>query len=44
MSDNGIFSWGEKLSSKVLNYVKKFFCIGFIMNNFIFLSGGNENI
>ena len=44
MSDNGTFSWGEKLSSKAPNYAKKFFRTGFTTNNSISLSGGNENI
>ena len=32
MSDNGTFSWGEKLSSKAPNYAKKFFRTGFTTN------------
>ena len=38
MSDNGTFSWGEKLSSKAPNYAKKFFRTGFTTNNSISLS------
>lgn len=44
VSDNGTFSWGEKLSNKAPNYVKDFFRTGFTTNNSISLSGGNENI
>lgn len=44
MSDNGTFSWGEKLSKKAPNYAKEFFRTGLTTNNSIALSGGNENI
>lgn len=44
VSDNGTYSWGEKLTSKSPNYAKEFFRTGFTTNNSISLSGGNENI
>ena len=43
VSNNGTFSWGDKLGSKAPNYVKDFFRTGFTTNNSISLSGGNEN-
>lgn len=44
VSNNGTFSWGDKLSSQSPNYLKKFFRTGFTTNNSISLNGGNENI
>lgn len=44
MSDEGTFSWGDKLSSKAANYAKEFYRPGFTTNNSISLAGGNENI
>ena len=44
VSDNGTYSWGEKLTSKAPNYAKEFFRTGFTTNNSVSLSGGNENI
>lgn len=44
VSNNGTFSWGEKLASESPNYLKKFFRTGFTTNNSISLNGGNENI
>lgn len=43
MSDNGTFSWGDKLTTKAKNYAKEFFRTGFTTNNTVSLSGGNEN-
>ena len=43
MSDNGTYSWGEKLSSKAPNYAKKFYRTGATFNNTISLAGGNDN-
>lgn len=44
VSNNGTFSWGEKLASESPNYLKKFFRTGFTTNNSISLNGGNDNI
>lgn len=44
MSDEGTFSWGEKLASKSPNYAKEFYRPGFTTNNSISLAGGNDNI
>lgn len=44
MSDNGTFSWGEKLASESPNYAKEFFRTGVTTNNSISLSGGSEHI
>lgn len=44
VSDNGTFSWGDKLASEAPNYAKEFFRTGFTTNNSISLAGGNENI
>lgn len=44
VSNNGTFSWGDKLSASAPNYAKEFFNPGFTTNNSISLAGGNENI
>ncbi len=44
MSNEGTFSWGNKLSSSTPNYAKEFYQPGFTTNNSISLAGGNENI
>lgn len=44
VSDNGTYSWGEKLSTPAPNYAKEFYRTGFTTNNSISLSGGNDNI
>ena len=44
VSNEGTFSWGEKLSSAAPNYAKDFYQPGYTTNNSIALSGGNENI
>ena len=44
VSDEGTFSWGNKLSSKAPNYAKEFYRPGFTTNNSISLAGGNDNI
>lgn len=44
VSDEGTFSWGNKLTSKAPNYAKEFYRPGFTTNNSISLAGGNENI
>lgn len=43
MSDNGTYSWGDKLSSSSPNYLKKFFRTGVTTNNSVAVSGGSEN-
>lgn len=44
VSDQGTFSWGDKLSSAAPNYAKDFYQLGYTTNNSISLAGGNENI
>ena len=44
VSNEGTFSWGEKLASSAPNYAKKFYQPGYTTNNSISLAGGNENI
>lgn len=44
MSDNGTFSWGDKLANAAENYAKDFFGTGATFNNSISLAGGTENI
>ena len=44
MSNEGTFSWGDKLSTTAPNYAKDFYQTGFTTNNSIALSGGNEHI
>lgn len=44
VSNNGTFSWGEKLSSPAPNYAKDYYNLGYTTNNSISLAGGNENI
>ncbi|MCX4334394.1 MAG: SusC/RagA family TonB-linked outer membrane protein [Bacteroidales bacterium] len=43
MSDNGTYSWGDKLASASPDYLKKFFRTGVTTNNSIAISGGSEN-
>ena len=43
MSDNGTYSWGDKLVSASPDYLKKFFRTGVTTNNSIAISGGSEN-
>ena len=43
MSDNGSYSWGDKLSSSSPNYLKEFFRTGVTTNNSVAVSGGSEN-
>ena len=43
VSDNGTYSWGEKLSSPAQNYVKDFYRTGVTTNNSVAVSGGSEN-
>ncbi len=43
-SDEGTFSWGDKLSAKAPNYARKFYQPGYTTNNSISLAGGTENI
>ena len=43
MSDNGTYSWGERLSAEAPNYAKEFYQTGFTTNNSVSLSGGSEN-
>lgn len=44
MSDNGTYSWGDKLSTEAPNYAKEFYRTGFTTNNSVSLAGGNDNI
>lgn len=44
VSNEGTFSWGDKLSASAPNYAKEYFRTGYTTNNSIALSGGNENI
>ena len=44
VSNEGTFSWGDKLASPAPNYAKEFYQPGYTTNNSIALSGGNENI
>lgn len=44
MSDNGTYSWGEKLSKEAPNYAKEFYRVGFTTNNSISLAGGNDKM
>ncbi|MDD2953016.1 MAG: SusC/RagA family TonB-linked outer membrane protein, partial [Parabacteroides sp.] len=44
VSNEGTFSWGNKLSSPASNYASDFYRPGFTANNSISLAGGNENI
>lgn len=44
VSNEGTYSWGNKLESEAPNYVKEFYRTGFTTNNSISLSGGTENI
>lgn len=44
VSDNGTYSWGNKLSSEAPNYAKEFFRTGVTTNNSVSLSGGTETI
>ncbi|MCP9612540.1 SusC/RagA family TonB-linked outer membrane protein [Coprobacter tertius] len=44
VSNNGTYSWGDKLDTKAPNYLKDFFRTGVTTNNSIALNGGNENI
>lgn len=44
VSNEGTFSWGDKLSASAPNYAKEYFRTGYTTNNSISLSGGNENI
>lgn len=44
VSDNGTFSWGEKLNSKAPDYTDKFFKTGFTTNNSVAINGGSENV
>ena len=43
MSDNGSYSWGDKLEKSSPNYLKEFFRTGVTTNNSIAVSGGSEN-
>lgn len=44
MSDNGTYSWGDKLATEAPNYAKEFYRVGFTTNNSIALSGGNDKM
>ena len=44
MSNEGTFSWGDKLPSAAPNYTKEFYRHGFTTNNSVSLAGGNGNI
>lgn len=44
MSDNGSYSWGDKLSSSSPNYLKEFFRTGVTTNNSVAVSGGSYSI
>lgn len=44
MSDNGTYSWGDKLASEAPNYAKEFYRVGFTTNNSIALSGGTDKM
>lgn len=44
MSDNGTYSWEDKLATEAPNYAKEFYRVGFTTNNSIALSGGNDKM
>ncbi|SMO64317.1 TonB-linked outer membrane protein, SusC/RagA family [Saccharicrinis carchari] len=44
VSDNGTFSWGDKLTSSAPDYAKEFFKTGYTTNNSIAINGGGENM
>lgn len=44
VSNQGTFSWGDKLSASAPNYAKEYYNLGYTTNNSISLAGGNENI
>ena len=44
VSNQGTFSWGDKLASSSPNYAKDYYNLGYTTNNSISLAGGNDNI
>ena len=44
VSNQGTFSWGDKLASASPNYAKDYYNLGYTTNNSISLAGGNGNI
>lgn len=44
VSSDGVFSWGDKLSSPAPDYARDFFRTGYTTNNSVSLSGGSDKI
>lgn len=44
VSNQGTFSWGDKLASSSPNYAEDYYNLGYTTNNSISLAGGNDNI
>ena len=44
VSDNGTYSWGNKLSAAAENYAQDYYQTGFTTNNSVSLSGGTDKV